>query len=873
MNNGFVVAMGSLTNLDTQIYPVGTQLYLSATSAGAWTSVKQYAPNHLVYVGIVVRSHPTQGVVEIRIQNGYELDELHDVSAQSPTNGDILQYVAATDLWTKAAGTTTNIAEGTNLYFTDTRARAAITLTTTGTSGAATYSGGTLNIPQYQGVLTNPVTGTGTSGQVAYFNGTSSITSNAAFAFTPTSQLLVNNSVTAASAIARGTNLTPTLTAAANNDVLVGLDINPTFTNGAFTGVSNLGLRVQGAARVQGVLTNQNTSDNYSFVLAQSNAINFGFGMFVDTLGNFKLTRLSNGNFDTTLSLLIDSNNLATFRGGIACTTLSASSSVSGTNAAFYRSANTQLSIGVSASFGYDIGRNTSDGLLYFSGTQSGANGYSFGGVNGTRLLIPSTGNILINTTTDAGFRLDVNGTARVTGQITATTVVFGTVAQAFTFGGQAYFGTVGGLGTINLDGAVIRLGNTTNVTVSGISLGQVAQNMLLGGTHTSSSASIQSDILINTTLNFASSGYAYRGIWYNPTITSLGGNRHIAVETATGDVLLCTTSGNVAIGTSTLATATELTLGGSQTASSAIARGGLINTTLVAAANNDVLVGLDINPTFTNGAFTSVRNYAARFNGNISVGTQGQFTSFTESNYVFIGNSTISASNGSTNGDLAINSNFYYNGTNTIYTKNGFATNIFLTSSGRTQFSTAPSGTAGNTATFTQSGLIFNSGNWLLGTGTTDAGFRLDVNGTARLLSCTINGGNSGNTLNVNNGVNFGLSIYGLANTPIIAANSGISIGRYTTSPTQGALTNETMYIDVQNQKACVGNGANLSTTTFSAAFEVRSTSKGFLPPKMNTIEKNAISSPVAGLIIFDNNLGKLCVYSGTTWETITSI
>ena len=53
-----------------------------------------------------------------------------------------------------------------------------------------------------------------------------------------------NPSVTAASAIARGAYFTPALTAAANSDVLVGLDINPTFTNGAFTGVSNIGLRV-----------------------------------------------------------------------------------------------------------------------------------------------------------------------------------------------------------------------------------------------------------------------------------------------------------------------------------------------------------------------------------------------------------------------------------------------------------------------------------------------------------------------------------------------------------------------------------------------------------------------------------------------------
>jgi hypothetical protein len=45
--------------------------------------------------------------------------------------------------------TTAQVTESGNLYYTDTRARAAITLTTTGTSGSATYSGGTLNIPSY----------------------------------------------------------------------------------------------------------------------------------------------------------------------------------------------------------------------------------------------------------------------------------------------------------------------------------------------------------------------------------------------------------------------------------------------------------------------------------------------------------------------------------------------------------------------------------------------------------------------------------------------------------------------------------------------------------------------------------------------------
>jgi hypothetical protein len=52
--------------------------------------------------------------------------------------------------------------------------------------------------------------------------------------------------LTAASALAIGTKFTPTLTAAANADILVGLDIDPTFTNGSYSALTNYALRVQG---------------------------------------------------------------------------------------------------------------------------------------------------------------------------------------------------------------------------------------------------------------------------------------------------------------------------------------------------------------------------------------------------------------------------------------------------------------------------------------------------------------------------------------------------------------------------------------------------------------------------------------------------
>ena len=84
---------------------------------------------------------------------------------------------------TLAPFSTTNLAEGTNLYFTDARARTAISLTTTGTSGAASYNNttGVFNIPQYQAALTNPVTGTGTTNYVAKWSSSSAITDSLIF--------------------------------------------------------------------------------------------------------------------------------------------------------------------------------------------------------------------------------------------------------------------------------------------------------------------------------------------------------------------------------------------------------------------------------------------------------------------------------------------------------------------------------------------------------------------------------------------------------------------------------------------------------------------------------------------------------------------
>jgi hypothetical protein len=99
--NGNVTLIGTITNINTSAYTDGQQLYLSPTTAGTLTATKPYAPSHMVYMAVVEHAHPTQGKLFVKVQNGYEMDELHDVAAQSPANNDGLFYNTSTSLWEK----------------------------------------------------------------------------------------------------------------------------------------------------------------------------------------------------------------------------------------------------------------------------------------------------------------------------------------------------------------------------------------------------------------------------------------------------------------------------------------------------------------------------------------------------------------------------------------------------------------------------------------------------------------------------------------------------------------------------------------------------------------------------------------------------
>jgi hypothetical protein len=98
--SGFVMCQGVAYKMNTAAYTAGDSLYLGAT-AGALTTTKPYAPNHLVYIGTVEKANAGNGQIYVRVQNGYELDELHNVSAQSPTTGQTIVWNGSTSLWEK----------------------------------------------------------------------------------------------------------------------------------------------------------------------------------------------------------------------------------------------------------------------------------------------------------------------------------------------------------------------------------------------------------------------------------------------------------------------------------------------------------------------------------------------------------------------------------------------------------------------------------------------------------------------------------------------------------------------------------------------------------------------------------------------------
>lgn len=200
----------------------------------------------------------------------------------------------------------------------------------------------------------------------------------------------------------------------------------------------------------------------------------------------------------------------------------------------------------------------------------------------------------------------------------------------------------------------------------------------------------------------------------------------------------------------------------------------------------------------------------------------------------------------------------------------------------------------------------------------TSDAGFKLDVNGTARVSGAlTLNGG-TGATKTISEGATYGLLLWGgtgsnadltltdrsgnlrfrivnganilqtatTINDVLIGGTSFASKSIYTSGTygfVFGGYSGTSYHISLFESTGTNGLfvdsagrakvGAYNSAFNNSAILEAVSTTRGFLPPRMTTTQKNAITTPAAGLVVYDTTLNKLCVRTASAWETITSL
>jgi hypothetical protein len=172
---GFIIVSGALYKLNTTGLTAGATVYLSPTTAGALTTTKPQAPDQLVVVGWVERVDNTVGSIYVKIDNGYELDELHDVQITSPQSGNVLIYDATTTptgVWKNA-----NLTDGTGITITEgagsvTIANAGVTQATAGTGISVSAGTGNVTITNTapdQTVSLSAGTGISTSGTYPNF--------------------------------------------------------------------------------------------------------------------------------------------------------------------------------------------------------------------------------------------------------------------------------------------------------------------------------------------------------------------------------------------------------------------------------------------------------------------------------------------------------------------------------------------------------------------------------------------------------------------------------------------------------------------------------------------------------------------------------
>jgi hypothetical protein len=456
---------------------------------------------------------------------------------------------------------------------------------------------------------------------------------------------------------------------------------------------------------------------------------------------------------------------------------------------------------------------------------------------------------------------------------------------------------------------SLITDGGFTNTSHNGIGFA-ITSTLGYGGT----GGGTYTTFLINPTLNFAGNPNpgTYRAIYYNPTLTNLTNATHVAIETVTGNVLFNTTSGNTLIGTTTdsgfkldvngTARTGNLTIG---TSGQGTVTAGAINFLYPNTINYQTVYDFLIQPTSgTTGNLKFYGNYLELF-GNNNSGIGLSFSTST-SNTV-----TIQKTQGGADSTKYLNISGS-DQTNTAYSGGGGVVRIYgglnngtaaqgmviLAHDGTSARGNVGVGEASPTARLQVKGSGSTSATTSLLVQNSLATTTFSVNdagtvSTVTLSAQTVSGSTavsagpnaySGGALRagISGGGQLATFQYGTTAGGAFlqfirdgASAGGISSSRYEIYDLVLGAGNFGSTLGIAIRPANVGGvkiGGDNATVTHvdSAILNVESTTKGFLPPRMTTAQKNAISSPANGLIVYDTDLVRPCFFNGATWITL---
>ena len=488
---GFITTSGQVKEINTtgslqgETWVDGDTLYLSGTVAGMITNIKPSAPIHTVIIGFVEYAHAIHGKIFVKVNNGYELEELHNVSAIAPNNNEVLTYETSSTLWkpktvVSALGFTPYNATNPSGY-----------ITGINSSMVTTALGFT------------PYNSTNPSG---YITGITSGNVTTALGFTPYNATNPSGYITSSALSPYALIANPTFTTAITTPIVNGVSGNLAFNNafqtsGAITAftftkpnnttqtasTSISGFVVNGGTRqwATGAITTQSENvwgaTTYSFVGASTitnaygNVFNAPIAGTNATITNnwaaqfngnvdlgTNILRVGNGTVSNTAIQLGATANLGLYSSsankidfvtqGVTRMSINADGTVVMGSATTNVIGNTYLDYATNAT---GI-RFTSTTLTLSTGTGTPGTGINYKRMFQTCYILIQNG----GTFTDNGFRLDVNGTGRfqntltlATGtttiaplKLTAGTNLTTPVNGSFEFDGTNLYFTVGGV-------------------------------------------------------------------------------------------------------------------------------------------------------------------------------------------------------------------------------------------------------------------------------------------------------------------------------------------------------------------------------------------------------------------------------------------